>query len=317
MNPYHRSTRWTLGLVLLLAAACAGAAPPSPRWTLVDLGTLGGDGSFGAAVSDSGYVAGCANTASGAVHAFLYRAGTMVDLAGDEAGDSCALAVNDSGAAAGRAAGGGLVVWEGGQVTALGVTGDINAINDAGLVVGAYQAGGEQRAFAYQQGVFRDLGTGAGSVANGVNARGEIVGSAHGHAFALLSDGTLRDLGPLADVFSVANAINDRGEIVGMASNPQHNLSAFIYDGTLQWLAGPSLSGAVDINDRGLVVSSGEGVFGYVVAGSDVTRLDKLPDVVAKGWHHMEPTGVNQRGWIVGTGFDPQGQPRAFLLVPR
>jgi hypothetical protein len=31
----------------------------------------------------------------------------------------------------------------------------------------------------------------------------------------------------------------------------------------------------------------------------------------------MEPTGVNQRGWIVGTGFDPQGQPRAFLLVPR
>jgi hypothetical protein len=53
------------------------------------------------------------------------------------------------------------------------------------------------------------------------------------------------------------------------------------------------------------------------VQGDAVTRLDKLPDVVAKGWHHMEPTDMNARGWIAGTGFDPEGNPRAFLLLPR
>src|SRR5690348_13525570 len=75
-------------------------------------------------------------------------------------------------------------------------------------------------------------------------------------------------------------------------------------------------SAGVDISDRGLVVASGEGYYGYLVAGSDVTRLDKLPAVVAKGWHHMEPTGISDHGWIVGTGFDAEGNPRAFLLVP-
>jgi hypothetical protein len=85
----------------------------------------------------------------------------------------------------------------------------------------------------------------------------------------------------------------------------------------MRQLAGPEFSGAVDVDNRGLVVSSAEGYYGYIVQGDAVTRLDKLPDVVAKGWHHMEPTDMNARGWIAGTGFDPEGNPRAFLLLPR
>ena len=316
---FHRwRTRSILCLVVMLAAAVASAAPMkrTSGWTLVDIGTLGGSGSFASAVSNGGFVAGCANTPSGDVHAFLYRDGTMVDLAGDAAGNSCALAVNDRGVAAGRSASGDLVVWEGGATTPLGVKGDIAAINDAGLVVGSYTAEAEQRAFAYEGGTFRDLGAGASNTANDVTARGEIVGRAHGHAFAILRDGTLRDLGTLGGAVSVANGINDRGEIVGMASNEHQQPTAFVYSGQMQALPGPTLSGAVGVNDRGLVVSSAEGYFGYVVAAGAVTRLDKLPDVVAKGWHHLEPTDVNDRGWIVGTGFDPTGEPRAFLLVP-
>lgn len=312
----HWSTRSTLALLLIGAAACAWPAGRERAWTLVDIGTLGGSGSFASGVSNAGFVVGCANTPSGDVHAFVYREGQLVDLAAGEPGNSCALAVNDFGVAAGRSGTGELVVWQDGGTTPLGVKGNVTAINDAGLVVGSYTAGGEQRAFAWEGGTLRDLGTGAGSTANDVNSRGEIVGGAHGHAFALLRDGTLRDLGTLGGGVSVANGINDRGQIVGMASNEHHQLTAFVYSGEMRALEGPSLSGALDVNDRGLVVSSAEGYYGYIVSAGAVRRLDRLPDVVAKGWHHLEPTDINDRGWIVGTGFDPSGQPRAFLLIP-
>jgi probable HAF family extracellular repeat protein len=90
-------------------AGLAFAATPvqaAQDFTLVDLGTLGGSGSYGAAVTNGGIVVGCADTASGETHAFIYQAGTMRDLGG-----GCALAVNDSGVAAGRSAAGDLVVW--------------------------------------------------------------------------------------------------------------------------------------------------------------------------------------------------------------
>ena len=315
-----RPLRWVVGTFLLALGAVGAHAASTQSWTLVDLGTLGGSGSFASAVSDNGYVAGCSNTPNGDVHAFLWHDGRMVDLAaasGTSGGASCGLAVNDRGVVAGRVANGELVVWNGTSVTSLGVTGDIGAINNSGLVVGSYAEGSVKRAFAWQDGVLRDLGApgATASLATAVNARGEIVGQANGHAF-LYRDGTFVDLGTLGGAASIAKGINDRGEVVGMASDPHGVPTAFLYSGSMRALAGPGDSAGVDISDRGLVVASGEGYYGYLVSGSDVTRLDKLPAVVAKGWHHMEPTGINDLGWIVGTGFDAQGNPHAFLLVP-
>ena len=315
-----RTLRLLVGSFLLALGAGGAHAASTQSWALVDLGTLGGSGSFGSAVSDNGYVAGCSNTVNGDVHAFLWHDGAMVDLAaasGTASGASCGLAVNDRGVVAGRVASGELVVWNGAAVTSLGVTGDIGAINDSGLVVGSYADGSVKRAFAWQDGVLRDLGapSATASLATAVNARGEIVGQANGHAF-LYRDGAFVDLGTLGGAASIAKGINDQGEVVGMASDPHGVPTAFVYSGSMRALAGPGESAGVDISDRGLVVASGEGYYGYLVAGSDVTRLDKLPAVVAKGWHHMEPTGINDRGWIVGTGFGPDGNPRAFLLVP-
>jgi probable HAF family extracellular repeat protein len=320
MQVRGRSLRFFVGSVLLALAAGGAHAAAAQSWTLVDLGTLGGSGSFGSAVSDDGYVAGCSNTANGDVHAFLWHDGAMVDLAaasGTTAGASCGLAVNDRGVVAGRSGTGELTVWNGTSVTSLGVEGDIGAINDAGLVVGSYAQGSLRRAFAWQDGTLHDLGapSATSSLATAVNARGEIVGQANGHAF-LYRDGAFVDLGTLGGAASIAKGINDRGEVVGMASDPHGVPTAFLYSGSMRALAGPGDSAGVDISDRGLVVASGEGYYGYLVSGSDVTRLDKLPAVVAKGWHHMEPTGINDLGWIVGTGFDAQGNPRAFLLVP-
>jgi probable HAF family extracellular repeat protein len=309
-------------LVILSATASAWAASD---WTLVDIGTLGGPGSYGAAVTNAGVVVGCADVASGGTHAFVYRNEVMQDLGtGTDSpdGNSCALAVNNGGTVAGRSATGELVVWKDGSVTRLGVTGNVGDINGAGVVVGSYVTAGGNRAFMYRDGVLTNLGTlddsdpYATSAATAINGRNQIVGTSNGHAF-LYERGAMRDLGTLGGGSSFARDINARGDVVGMSGDEFAAPTPFIYDGTMRALPGPSYSSAIAINRRGQVVGSGEGIYGYLIDEGAVTRLDRLPAVVAKGWRHLEPTGINDRGWIVGTAQNPEGDLRAFLLIPR
>jgi len=318
-----------------LAAACAciaaTAAFGAPKaavsgWVLVDLGTLGGPGSYGSAVNDSGVVVGCSDVNPNGVHAFVWREGRMQDLgtATDSPdGNSCALAVNEKGLVAGRAATGELVVWNGKSVTRLGVHGNVASINDDGVVAGSYSDTGRTRGFVYRDGVLQDVGAlgndsgpSSSTAATGINAKGEVVGSSNGHAF-LYTGGALRDLGSLGGNNSVAKGINDRGQVVGFSANAHGQPSPFFYDGTMRALPGDAFSEAVAINNRVQIVGSGEGRYGFLVADGQVTALDLLPSVRAKGWHHLEPTGLNDHGWIVGTAMNAQGDSRAFLLMPR
>jgi probable HAF family extracellular repeat protein len=311
---------WVAAGLLSLAAGGAAAAPR--EWTLVDIGTLGGPGSYGSAVSDNGIVVGCSDVMPNGVHAFVYRDGVLQDLGTGNAtasGNSCALAVNTAGAVAGRSATGELVLWQGGSVTGLGVQGNVGGMNEAGAVVGSYQSGGQARAFLYRSGVLSDLGTLGGegaTAANAVNDRAEVVGSSNGRAF-LYRDGTMRDLGTLGGNRSAARAVNGSGTVVGMAANEFGQPGPFIYDGVMRALPAGNYSEAVGINQRLQVVGTGEGRYGYLVDGGEVTPLDTLAAVQAKGWHHLQPTGINNQGWIVGTAFNAQGDSRAFLLVPR
>ena len=82
-------------------------------------------------------------------------------------------------------------------------------------------------------------------------------------------------------------------------------------------LPGGGYASAIDINDRLQVVASAEGRHGYLAIDGVVTLLDSLPAVRARGWRNLEPTGINDQGWVVGTGVDADGNFRAFLLVPR
>jgi probable HAF family extracellular repeat protein len=305
-------------------AAAATLAQAARDWGLVDIGTLGGPGSYGAAVSNSGYVAGCADDAAGGTHAFLYRDGRIEDLGtanGTAGGNSCALAVNDSGVAAGRSGAGELVIWSGGSIAHLGIEGNIGGIDGAGMVVGTRVEGASSRAFMYARGAVTTLGTLGGddpagsSGATALNARGEIVGSSNGHA-VVFEDGMPRDLGSLGGSSSAAKGINDGGQVVGMATDAHGAPLPFLYDGSMRALPGPGYSSAIAINNRGQVVGSGEGIYGYLLDGGTLTRLDTIPAVVARGWRHLEPTGISDRGWIVGTAVDGDGNLRAFLLVP-
>jgi probable HAF family extracellular repeat protein len=289
-------------------------------WALVDLGTLGGPGSHAAAVSENGNVVGCADTASGAIHAFLWQEGSIRDLEpGSGAAPSCALAVNNQGVAAGRGANGELSIWEGERVTRLGVQGEVGGINESKGVVGSYRAGAETRAFLYSGGALADLpslgGTSGDSAAAAINEQYQVVGVSGGRAF-LWDRGNMTDLGTLGGGSGSAKGINDRGEIVGTASTAYSQPAPFIYDGAMRELPGPAYSGAIAINNRGQVIGSGEGIYGYLIDGGEMVRLDTLPAVAAQGWRHLEPTGINDRGWIVGHGSDAAGNVRAFLLIP-
>lgn len=304
-----------------LAASLAFAAQAQPSgWMLVDIGTLGGPGSYGAAVSNNGIVVGCSDAMPSGTHAFVYRHGVMEDLgtASDSAdGNSCALAVNDAGVIAGRSATGELVVWKGGNVTRLGIHGNVAAMNGAGAIVGSYKDTGVERAFLYSGGKLTDLGqAGLPGFATGVNDDTDVVGSVNGRAF-LYTGGALRDLGTLGGNNSVAKGINDRGQIVGFSADNLGQPNPFIYEGSMRALPVGAYSEALAINNHVQVIGSGEGRYGYLIENGKVIALDTITTVRAKGWHHLEPKGINDRGWIVGTAMNAQGDSRAFLLVPR
>jgi len=312
-----RRASWKTRLIAGVFVAAVSSVQAAQDWTLIDIGTLGGPGSYGAAVSDDGTVVGCSDVASGGAHAFVYHSGVIRDLgtASDAAGgSSCALAVNNAGTVAGRSASGELVIWKDGTVTRLGIQGDIGDLNDAEVLVGTRTEGGASRAFMLKDGALTELGA-PGSSAKAVNAHGHVAGASNGHAF-LYEAGVLRDLGTLGGNDSVARGINARGEVVGMSTDEHGAPAPFIHDGAMQALAGISYAAAVAINNRGQIVGSGEGIYGFLVEGERVTRLGQLPAVIAGGWRRLEPTGINERGWIVGTGVNPDGELRAFLLVP-
>jgi probable HAF family extracellular repeat protein len=304
----------------LLLSFGAGPALAATTWTLIDVGTLGGPGSYGAAISNSGIVAGCADTAAGPAHAFIYSNGEMHDLGEPGSGQSCALAVNNDGVVAGRSSTGELAIWSGSSVTRLGVEGDVGGIDDRGVVVGSYRRGASSLAFMFENGVLVSLGAlgadpDAGSSAARINARHQIVGSSNGRAF-LYENGAMRDLGTLGGNGSSAKGLNDRGEIVGMSTDSNAQPRPFIFDGAMRALPGPGYSGAIAINNSGQVIGSAEGSYGYLLEADKYTRLDTLSPVVAKGWRHLEPTGINDRGWIVGTAMTRSGDLRAFILIP-
>jgi probable HAF family extracellular repeat protein len=116
--------------------------------TLIDLGSLGGGGSTGFAISDTTKVTGWAGTANGESHAFVYSTGKMKDLGTLPGGTySIGYAINNAGDVTGQSntATPGeyhAFVYRNGKMVDLGTLGGIEgsgtAINDAGQVTGWY-----------------------------------------------------------------------------------------------------------------------------------------------------------------------------------
>lgn len=309
---------------------------------MTDLGTLGGPNSSvpTPVKDDKGLIVGAAQSATvdplgefwGAAYfctanncqgwqnlqlGFIWRNGVMTELPPIGGNNSEAFGANNRGQAVGiaetavqdpgcippQALDFEAVIWgpKPGQIEQLPVLpgdsiGAALAINDKGQVVGLSgicalptSVAPGVHAVLWERGAVTYLGGFGGAMNNsalGINNRGQIVGQSDlpgdptWHAF-LWENGKMTDLGTLpGDFSSVASDINDKGQVVGSSCDVNFNCRAFLWE-----------NGAMtDLNtlippDSALQLISGE--------------------------------GINDRGEIAGTAFDPSnGEAPAFLAVP-
>lgn len=352
--------KWHKGFWAVLAAAvflvqvsqAQAQAEVRPKYIFTDLGGLGGEDSRAVALNSAGEVVGWAYIPFNQIgHAYKYSGGVMQDL--HPAGYiSEARGINNGGLIAGMemSAPGNMrpVIWRGGTMQYLGppnFLGAANSVNERGQVAGEIRFGAFSplRAFIYENGGFRDLGTLGGDASAGlaINSSGNVAGYSltggpelERHAFLWIPGGSgtggggrMHNLGTLGGQNSQANGINDAGEIVGWAWREDGRAEAFVFsEGQMSGIGrlGGFSSSANDINQSGQAVGwwspDGFDRFAFVAirdagGGWKMTDLNSLIDP-ALGWTLVEARAINDSGQIVGFGIDRFGIDRGFLITP-
>jgi probable HAF family extracellular repeat protein len=189
--------------------------------TVTDLGTPG-ERSVASGINNRGQIVGFQTSHSGTEsHAVLWEDGVMTDLGLPDGESSWAFAINERGQAVGgskTAAGDEYgFLWENGVLRDLSPLGGAGEINERGqIIVGD---------LLWEGGVITNLGSLGGqgyygTVAEGINEEGQIVGDSYNGAGArhgfMWENGIMTDLGALPGAdYSRAWDINDQGQIVG------------------------------------------------------------------------------------------------------
>lgn len=292
------------------------------RGEILNLGTLGGNFSYAAAINDRGQIAGSAYNSipdqfssifffMGAtqVHAFLWEDGAMHDLGTLGGPDSRADYLNENGEAAGSSL----------------TNSTPNATTGFPTV----------HPFLWSHGRMHDIGTLGGTIGidNALNNRGEVVGVSNlaGDQIVrpfLWDGGKLKDLGTFGGRYGEANAINDDGVVVGDSNfSGDTHWDAFLWENSKMHDLGNlgCNSRAYGINKRRQVVGTS------TLADCDTLvpalwqegKMYNLNDLVPPGsnFQMLAASYINEDGVIAGIGFPaacsfPDGCLHAFVLIP-
>jgi probable HAF family extracellular repeat protein len=285
-------------------------------------------------------------------HAFRWHEGVLTDL-GTLPGvnSSAAAAINARGWSVGQSQNGVIdpllgmpetraVLWKDDQVIDLGTLGGNESlaayVNDAGQVVGvatnaipdpfSFLGGTETRAFLWEKGVMRDLGTLGGPDAIGANGcrgnqpNGLVAGSSYTNSTPnpatgmptmdpfLWDNGTMTDLGTLGGTFGTAQCVNNRRQVIGqsnLAGDPGCPNSCqthpFFWDrGVLMDMGtlGGDSGIAWWINDAGDAVGQAD-LPGSAVHHGFIWRTGVMTDLGTLGGNSVA-AAINSKGQIVG-----------------
>jgi uncharacterized membrane protein len=239
------------------------------------------------------------------------------------------------------------VLWKDGQIldpfTLGGNASYPNAINKRGEVVGAalntipdsyagnlwpplFPVATQFRAFLWQHGVMRDLGTlGSGNDAGAVfvNERGQVSGLSYTNTtpnpttgFPTLDTffwedgkegGKMVDIGTLGGTVTIPIAMNNRGQVAGTSNSVgDQTIFAFLWDKksgiqNLGTLPGGGFSFAQWMNDAGEVVGASESpstVLAVLWKNGAITNLGAVDGDVCS-----QANSINSQGQIVGSSF--------------
>jgi probable HAF family extracellular repeat protein len=252
------------------------------------------------------------------------------------------------------------VLWKDGEMTNLGSLGgnEVAAfgINNRGQIIGNSTNGipdpycffgtVQNRAFLWEHGHMRDLGTLGGNCADSVgviNERGQIVGSSTTSSIAnpitgfpptnpfLWEEGKgMTDLGTLGGAFGAAVVVNNRGQVIGQSSvavdpgacngfpdNGDLNCHAFLWNrGTLIDLTTSTIGGTPEwlagINDAGEII--GFGAFPNAPLEAFLWRKGVATDLGHLSGCFSFARTINSQGQVVGLAVSCDGSDvRAFL----
>jgi len=297
------------------------------RYTVVDLGTLGGTFGLAFGINDKGQVDGVANLPGDtAQHAFVFTNGVMTDL--------------------GTLGGPNSVAYEGPSeaLQAVGLA-ETSTLDPNGEDFCGYGDSLICLAFSWQNGVMTPLDTlgGNNAQAAGINDRGQIAGYAENSTPdpncpspqalqfkpVIWTNGQIRVLPTYpGDPEGGAFWINNGGEMVGASGtcaaydpryglplSPQH---ALLWRNGLPPIDLGNLGGK--INNAAFAINDHEQVVGTSDLSGDqfqhaflwqkgvMSDLGTLPgDVISVG------CGINDRGQVTGVSIDASGNPRAYL----
>jgi probable HAF family extracellular repeat protein len=304
-----------------------------PRYTITDLGTLGGTFSEAVGVNDTGSLAGFSTPPGDAVvHAFLWQKGVMTDL-GTLGGPNSVAPEAEPQPNDRR------------QVVGVSDTSTPDPNGEDFCFFGTHLI---CLPFVWENGVLAALPTlgGNNGVAWQINNQGQVPGSAENAtpdpscATFLMSgaieleskpviweNGKIQELPTISgDLDGTADAINDSGQAVGNTGNCVLGIP-FTSSHAVLWpegekggvvdlgnLGGANLNLAFGINNRGQVVGQ-SGVPGGGIAfhaflwqNGVMTDLGTLPGDV-QSWAET----INSRDQAVGTSFDASGNMHPFL----